>query len=1077
MTIFTPMMRSILTLLITSGILTGCNSGKVEFSPEIEAQLPEQIDFNYHIKPILSDRCFACHGPDKAAIEAGLSLSDENSAYSKLESGYYAIVPEKTGKSEVYHRITSEDPEVVMPPPESNLTLSELEVATLTRWIEQGAEYKPHWSFIPPQTPELPEVTRTDWAENPIDRFVLARLERENLQPSPEAEQVQLLRRVTFDLTGLPPTLDEIDAFLADDSEDAYEKVVDRLMASPRYGERMATDWMDIARYADSHGYHADGYRRMWPWRDWVIKAFNKNLPFDDFVTWQLAGDLLPDATQEQVLATGFHRNHPTNSESGIVPEEYRLENVFDRANTTAKAFMGLTLECARCHDHKYDPISQKEFYQFTAFFNQVDELGMISSDGNVAPTMPLMEEETAEKVEYLRHLIQQEEQKLEQRTKDMIERQLDDEIDIDPDFIYKGLEGYYPLDKIWDNKSANEARNKPSAVVQGDVDHVEGPSGNAIRFDSEYESLFLEDVGDFERTDVFSIGAWVKPEIREEYSVVLGNAGHKNTHWRGYELFLDSLNRVSVRLTHDLPEHCLQVVTQDSISVGDWSHLMFTYDGSSQAKGIKIYINGELASVQIYYDRLYKSIRTIDGTLQMAPKPIRVGRSNRIALDIGLFQGAIDEIRIYDRQLSGLEVSGLVNNRFWDGKSYTELNQGEQSLLVSHYLLQQDSQYRQQLAKLQALREQEHATLDTVPEIMVMRDMERPRKTYVLDRGMYDAPTEEVEPGTLADVLPFTDAYPPNRLGLAQWLLDAKNPLTSRVTVNRYWHMFFGRGLVGTLEDFGNQGDLPTHPELLDWLALEFINSGWDTKALLRLIVTSATYRQSSVADKELMEKDPQNELLTRGPSYRLPAEMIRDNALVASGLLVDKIGGPSVKTYQPEGLWSKTHFSQLLTKYEPDMGDKLYRRSLYTFVRRTAPPPTMTVLDASDRSMCIVRRQRTSTPLQALLLLNEPQLLEASRLIAERAIREGGEKATDQINYIFELLTSRSLSEKEMSLLEELYRQEYDKYQEDQAGAQALLQTGDYPYDTTLALPELAAMAVVTNIIMNYDEVYTKR
>ncbi|MEM9671632.1 MAG: DUF1553 domain-containing protein [Bacteroidota bacterium] len=1067
-------------IFFLSGLLTlSCSPDRIAFSPEIEAQLPEQIDFNYHIKPILSDRCFACHGPDKNHQEADLRLDTEEGAFAAIgdEKNRYAIVPGKTGKSEVYHRITSDDPEVVMPPPKSNLSLTELEIATLTRWIEQGAEYKPHWSFIPPKALDLPEVNKADWAENPIDRFVLARLERENLQPSPGAEKVQLLRRVTFDLTGLPPTLEEIDAFLADDSDDAYEKVVDRLLASPRYGERMATDWMDISRYADSHGYHADGYRRMWPWRDWVIKAFNKNLPFDDFVTWQMAGDLLPDATQEQVLATGFHRNPPASSEAGIVPEEYRLEKVFDRANTTAKAFMGLTLECARCHDHKYDPISQKEFYQFTAFFNQVDELGMISNDGNSAPTMPLMEEETAEKVAYLHQLIQQEEQKQQQYIEQTAKTIEDQPVKVNPNFVQQGLVGYYPFDQIQDEKTINQSTAKLTGTVRGDIDSVEGYQGKAIRFDSEYEFVNLEEIGDFERTDAFSMGAWVKPEVREEYSSIIGNAGHKNSHWRGYEMYLDSLNRVSVRLTHDLPEHCLQVVTQDSIKIGDWSHLMFTYDGSSRAEGIQVFINGEPAPVQILYNRLFKSIRTINVLLEVEPQPIRVGRSHRFSLDIGLFQGAIDEVRVYDRQLSGLEVTGLVGNTFWKDKSYAELSDQERSGMTSHYLLHQDSDYQQQLAKLQSLREQEHATLDTVPEIMVMRDMERPRKTYVLDRGMYDAPTEEVEPGTLADLLPFTDEYPPNRLGLSQWLLDPQNPLTSRVTVNRYWHMFFGRGLVGTLEDFGNQGDLPTHPELLDWLALEFINSGWDTKALLRMIVTSATYRQSSVADKELMELDPQNELLARGPSYRLPAEMIRDNALVASGLLVDKVGGPSVRTYQPEGLWSKTHFSQLLTKYEPDEGDKLYRRSLYTFVRRTAPPPTMTVLDASDRSMCIVRRQRTSTPLQALLLLNEPQLLEASRLIAERAMREGGEATDEQINYIFKLLTSRSLNEKELPLLEELYKQEYQKYQQDWAGAQALLQTGDYPYDETMELPKLAAMSVVTNIIMNYDEVYTKR
>ncbi|MEK6476238.1 DUF1553 domain-containing protein [Catalinimonas sp. 4WD22] len=1067
------MLASVITLL------EACGPQKTAFPPEIEAQLPQTIDFNYHIKPILSDRCFACHGPDKNKQEADLRLDIEESALAALgeEQDRHAIVPGNPAKSELFHRITAEDAEVVMPPPESNLKLSEYEIALLTRWIEEGAEYKPHWSFIPPKTPELPTLEQEDWVKNPIDHFVLARLEQENLSPSPEASKVQLLRRVSFDLNGLPPSPEETDAFLADTSVNAYEKVVDRLLASPRYGERMAMDWLDVARYADSHGYHADGYRMMWPWRDWVIKAFNENLPFDDFVTWQMAGDLLPDASQEQLLATGFHRNHPASSESGIVPEEYRLENVFDRTNTTAKALLGLTLECARCHDHKYDPISQKEYYQFSAFFNNVDELGMIANDGNTAPTMPLMQEEVAEKVAYIRKLIAEQEQKQENYQQKALNKLSGQAVKVAADFLQQGLIGHYPLDKITDEQTPNVSGTKHPASLRGEVEVVPGKEGSALRFDSEYEFLSLPEVGDFERTDAFSMGAWVYPEKKEDYTVILGNAGGKNSHWRGYELFLDSLNRVSVRLTHGLPDHCLYVTTEDSIHLNEWSHLMFTYDGSSKASGITIYVNGKSAPVQVQYDRLYKSIRTIDDTLKVEARAIRVGRSYRGALDIGLFEGAVDDIRLYNRQLTGLEVAGVTGNFFWKDTPYDKLGVEEQALLSEYYLHHKDQQYHQLRAQLQALRKEEHATLDTVPEVMVMREMDPPRKTYVLDRGMYDAPREEVQPGTLSDVLPFSEEFPPNRLGLSQWLLSAENPLTARVAVNRYWHMFFGRGIVGTLEDFGNQGDLPTHPELLDWLAVAFRESGWNVKALLRLIVTSSTYRQSSVAGQELRQKDPDNKLLARGPSHRLPAEMIRDNAMAASGLLVNKLGGPSVKTYQPEGLWSKTHFSRLLVNYEPDQGEKLYRRSMYTFIRRTAPPPSMTVLDASDRSTCIIRRQTTSTPLQALLLMNEPQMIEAARLIAERVIREGGESIDAQLNLAFRLLSSRKLRNDELPLMRELYEQEYRKYQHDQKGASALLEVGDYPRDTSLPLSRVAALTTVTNIMMNYDEVYTKR
>ena len=1073
-------MRVLLFVSSFLWLVAACDPQNVSFPEEVAARVPATIDFNRHVKPILSDRCFACHGPDANRREAGLRLDVAENALAALEDepGTFAIVPHRPKDSELYRRIVSTDPAVQMPPPESNLSLSEQEVAVLTRWIEQGAEYKPHWSFIKPERPEVPEVSDEAWTRNPIDRFVLARLDQEGLLPTPEASRAQWLRRITFDLTGLPPALADIDAFEQDPSDDAYERVVDRLLASPHYGERMATDWLDVARYADSHGYHADGYRMVWPWRDWVIKAFNENMPFDQFTTWQMAGDLLPNATQEQQLATGFHRNHPTSSELGIVPEEYRLENVFDRANTTAKAFMGLTLECARCHDHKYDPVSQKEYYQFFAFFNNIDELGMVSNDGNTAPTIPLFRDEaTAEQADYLRHLIEQQEQEQARYVQQTLPRLPRTDVAVAPDFLTQGLVGYYPFDELREGESPNAANHRYAAHAQGDVEAVPGQSGNALRLDSEYEFVDLEAVGDFERTDAFSAGAWVYPEVREDYTVVVGNAGGKNEHWRGYELFLDSLNRASVRLTHQLPDHCLEVITRDSIPVSTWSHLMFTYDGSSRAEGIQLYIDGRLSPTQVSYNRLYKSIRTIDDTLRVVPRSVRAGRSHRGGLDLGLFQGAIDEIRIYDRRLTGLEVAGVAGDRFWENTPYEQLPPEQQTRWASHHLRTQDSTYRRLSEELMALRKTEHQTLDTVPEVMVMREMNPPRPTYVLDRGVYDAPTEEVQPGTPTEVMSFSDELPPNRLGLARWLVSPDNPLTARVIVNRYWYQFFGQGIVSTLEDFGNQGALPSHPELLDWLAVEFVESGWDVKALLRLIATSATYRQSSVASPDLMERDPQNELLARGPRHRLSAEMIRDNALAASGLLVDKIGGPSVRTYQPEGLWSKTHFSRLLVNYEPDQGKNLYRRSMYTFIRRTAPPPTMTVMDAPDRGLCIVRRQTTSTPMQALLLLNEPQMVEASRLIAERVLREKSERTEDQVNYAFRLLTGRPLNRKELPLMLELYEQEYEKYRADEAGAKQLLQVGDYPRDVSLSLPKVAALAVVTNVMMNYDEVYTKR
>ena len=498
---------------------------------------------------------------------------------------------------------------------------------------------------------------------------------------SPEANKRQLIRRLSFDLTGLPPTPEAIESFLADSRPDAYEHLVDRLLASIRYGERMAVDWLDIARYADSHGFHADGYRRMWPWRDWVIQAFNDNMPFDQFATWQLAGDLLPKASQDQVLATGFHRNNPINSEAGIVPEEYRLENVFDRSNTTAKAFLGLTLECARCHDHKYDPLSQKEYYQFAAFFNNVDELGMVGNDGSFYPTLPLVDEKVAAISGYLEEEIIQKSQALAAYEAEVFGNPPGN-IQVPPDYALRGLVGYYPLDVIQESRSPNVANSSIDARLRGPVEVVPGWKGTALRFDSEYESLDLMEVGDFERYDAFSMGSWVYPEKKEAYTAIMGNSGHKNAHWRGYEMYLDAHNRVHVRLVHELPGHALHVYTQDSIPVKAWSHLFFTYDGSSNAEGIRIYIDGTLASTAVRYHELYKSIRTINDTLKVTPRPLRAGRSHRFALDIGLFEGLLDELRVYDRELSGLEVSGIAGNPFWEGRSQDLLTSSERKLL-----------------------------------------------------------------------------------------------------------------------------------------------------------------------------------------------------------------------------------------------------------------------------------------------------------------------------------------------------------------------------------------------------------
>ena len=1060
----------VLLLCIASVWLAGCGTATPS-DPEILARLPEQVDYNYHIKPLLSDRCYTCHGPDENARKANLQLHNEAGAKdATLESGGHAIVAGSLRRSTLFARITSDDPEEVMPPPTSNLTLTEYEKALIARWIDQGAVWKPHWAFIPPERPEVPEITKPAWSKNSIDAFVLARLNRERLSPSPEADKERLLRRVTFDLTGLPPTLDAVDTFLADERPDAYERVVDSLLASEAYGERMASEWMDVARYADSHGYHADGIRMMWPWRDWVIKAFNDNMPFDQFVTWQLAGDLLPDATLEQKLATGFHRNHPMTAEGGIIDEEYRLEYVFDRTNTTARAFLGLTMECARCHDHKFDPLSQREFFQFSAFFNNVDELGLTGDDGNAGPMLMLLDDAEDQQLDELRAQIAEQRVHLKSRETAVAEAGLHRDTSIRSSTLSQGLDAHYPLDELGVDTTPNVSQGE-AARVTGEPEVVEGPRGQAFQFDNDYDNLYLGGEGHFERTDPFTVSTWIHPEEQGAYAVILGNAHQKNTYWRGWELFLDSLNHVSARLIHALPHNLLHVRTQAKAPTDSWTHIAFTYDGSSSASGLKLYIDGQKAPLVIEYDNLYKSILPVNYQhFQPTKRPVRVARSYRaFGGDDGIFTGSLDDIRLYDRTVTAAEVAYLYMD---NSPTPTDAE------ALEYYLHHVDPEYRTLLAQLKDYRDAEQAHIADVPEVMVMEEMETPRPTYVLDRGIYDQPREQVEPGTPERLGGFPENLPPNRLGLAEWILSPDNPLTARVTVNRYWQLYFGQGIVNTPQDFGNQGALPTHPALLDWLALTFVDSGWDVKALQRLIVTSATYRQSSKASPERLAQDPSNALLARGPRHRLSAEMIRDNALAASGLLVNKVGGPSVKPYQPPGLWiEKGNFSAALLRYEPDTGDDLYRRSLYTFIRRTSPPPSMTVFDAPDRTTCMVQRQNTNTPLQALVLMNDPQYVEAARMLAERMQREGGADLEAQIAYGFRLTTGRHPTSAEVDLLARFYEAEHTNFTTTPARADSLLAVGEYPRDPTLSKTETAALAMLAGLLINHDEAYTKR
>jgi len=1060
--------------------IIGCEPSLSEHLEVAYQDLPEKIDFNIHIRPILSDRCWSCHGQDEAARKAGLRLDQEAAAFAPLtESKGFALVKGSLKNSEVFHRIISDDPEYQMPTPESHLTLNDTEKATIIKWIEQGAEWKEHWSFIVPKKSDVPVIEEDGWIHhNEIDQFIQAKLVAKKLAPSEIADKERLLRRVSMDLTGLPPTITEIDDFLADNAADAFEKVVDKLLQTDAYAERMTMEWMDLSRYADSHGMHADGARLMWPWRDWVIESFKKNMPYDEFVTWQLAGDLFPNATKEQKLATAFHRNHAMTAEGGAVDEEFRLEYVFDRSNTTATAFLGLTMECARCHDHKFDPFSQDEFYQMAAFFNNVKELGMTGDDGNYGPMLPLPDTDTEAKLAEINASIKAKESEIILTEKELIEQgTFINKLISNPAKRPKGLVGYFPFDKMGDyiNKGKRPAKyfdgNKKCTSV-GSPELVEGKKGQAVTFPAGYDEVYLSDIGLFEMTEPFTIGAWIytTEDDKEKTQVIVGNAGEKNNFWRGWDFYLDESNRVTARLIHSLPHNYIHNRSKESIPLNTWTHVAFTYDGSAKANGIQLYINGLTVDDEIAFDNLYKNIHPVKvGNHEVNNTPLRVGKSYRnYTGESGFFKGRLDELMIFDRAITPLEIQWIAD--IMDIK--------EEGKLFEAYKIAQQRPIKKLKLDLQRLRSKKLELMDPVMEVMVMEETPETRPMHVLNRGVYDQPKHTVEMATPTNVLAFPADLPKNRLGLSQWLFDKENPLTARVAVNRYWQLIFGKGLVDTPHDFGSQGALPSHPELLDYLAIDFQENGWDLKALLKKMVLSHTYQQSSLSIAEIMEIDPTNKWLSRSASYRLSAEMIRDNALAASGLLSEEVGGKSVKPYQPEGLWIDLgNFSHQLLHYKEDEGTDLYRRSLYTFIRRTSPPPFMTTFDVSSREKCMVEREQTNTPLQALILLNDPQFMEAARVLAVRMQKEGGVSLDEQIIFAFRTATGRKPKSQEITLLSELFEKEKARFQQSPKAARAVLKVGKFPLDKTVNRTTTAALAVVANTILNHDEAYMRR
>lgn len=1057
----------------------GCSSENDSFSGD---PLPDVVDYNQHVRGIMSETCFTCHGPDEAAREAELSLHTQEGAFAPLESdeSLYAIVPGEPHESEFYKRLASEDPNYMMPPPTSNLSLTDREIAILERWIEQGAEYKPHWAFIPQEQQKLPEVTNNGWPVNEIDKFVLAKIEKEGMEPSPKADREKLLRRVSFDLTGLPPTVEELDDFLNDKSPDAYEKAVDRLLASDAYGERMATEWLDVARYADTHGYQDDGPNDMWPWREWVINAFNRNMPFDQFTTWQLAGDLLPDATREQKLATGFGRVHQQSQEGGIIGEEYRVEYVADRVRTTGTAFLGMTMQCARCHDHKYDPISIKEYSQFAAFFDNINDAGQIPNEGASGPTILLPDEQTKQTIAYLQEQIEEQKEQYQQIRQDKADdfSQFYDDWDRLGRPETNGLVAHLDLNEIQgDSIVAVHESETEFARVTGRLHPVDGQINRGLEFSHSNYLNLGRNFAQFERTDPFSFSFWVNPSEENSEVPVLVKTGAIFIGYRGYDVSLFE-NKVSMRLIHGWPFNSIQVITENKLDTDEWSHVAVSYGGSSKAEGIDIYINGKKQPVHTEQDNIFKNI-VIPKDAWYSGQDFLVGYRNSFE-DLRYEGLKLDDIKIFERQLTPAEALVLAGRgsevREWFAFEDEELHESQKEILFEHYLLQKDAQTEAWFNRIRDLREELSVVTDSVREVMVMEERLNPRTSYIRKRGLYDQLGEEVQPGVPTSILEFSEEFPQNRLGLAQWILHPDNPLTSRVIVNRYWQMLFGTGLVDTPDDFGNQGSMPSHPKLLDWLAVEFRQGGWNLKSLLKTIVMSATYQQSAKTTPEMRQSDPSNRLLARGPRYRLPAEMVRDNALAVSGLLVQKIGGPSVFPYQPPGLWAETTSGRHLTEYTPDDGDGQYRRSLYTFWKRTSPPPGMTTFDAAMRSHPVVQREATSTPMQALHTLNDPIYMEASRQLAERMMREGGQTLADQITFAFRAATSRRPNDRELKLLTDLYEEELRTYSDEPSLAGRLLSVGESSVDSELDSVNLAARTMVASAIFNLDETLTK-
>ena len=1006
-----------------------------------------EIDFNRQIRPILSENCFQCHGPDQSHRKANYRLDTKEGVFAVGKSGKKNILLRDAKNSELVHRIEEAEGDGLMPPLKSGKKLNADQIKLIKQWINEGANYGEHWAFVVPKSSSVPDVNNSKWVRTPIDAFVLSRLEFNNIMPSPQASKEVLIRRLTLDLIGLPPTLKEVDDFLRDDSPQAYEKVVDRLLASNQYGERMAMQWLDYARFADSNGFQTDSSRSMWPWRDWVINAYNANMPFNQFTIEQIAGDMLPNATKSQIIATGFNRNHRLNGEGGLIAEEWRIENVIDRVDTTSQTWLGLTLACARCHDHKYDPISQKEFYQFFAFFNNLPESGTLAGNQTGGNTEPVEEiESPSQNAESLKIQLAIKEQ-------EALILKLDEKVD--------------PMIKEWEpvfKEKVNSAGN-----VWTPLNPTTVKSEGGAKFSKLTDGSYLAS-GKNPTNDVYTITSNVS---KGSFSAILlecfPDPSLPNQSLGRFSNGNFVLSKIEAELSSPSLKTPLKIAFNKAIA--DYSQKgwdIINVVGNDSSKGWAV--DGPTR-------------RDITKAMFVSPQLVDIPENSTIKIslshqalsqhNIGRFRIAISSVPGELITLNGFQVPVNITKIIETDPQKRSLQQKEE--LRKYYKATSFKEHKVASDKLVLLKNNLVDSKKNIPGVMVMK--EGPvRDTFMLIRGEYDKKGPKVVAGLPSVLPPLPKDKPMNRLGLAYWMVDPSNPLTSRVWVNRMWEKFFGYGLVRTSENFGAQSEFPSHPELLDWLASKFVSLNWDMKAMQKIVVMSSVYQQSSNLNPSLLNNDPENRMLARGSRLRLSGETLRDQALFASGLMVNKTGGPSVRPYMPEGVWDETSRYGDLRNYKNDKGEALYRRTMYTIWKRTAAPPTMLLFDAPNREACSVKRSRTNTPLQALALLNEVTYVEAARKLAEKIIREGGNTPDDKLTTGFRIVTGRRPDSSELAILVKGFHKDYENFKSKPENAKRFTSLGESPLANTADISELAAYTLSANILLNLDEVVNR-